>query len=75
MAGPNSTVYENARISPEDVKTRLEDLEALTVLDVRGERSWESSGEKIRGAVRLSPENFHVDPSLPRDWLTVAYCT
>jgi hypothetical protein len=75
MAQSRSTVGRKLRIFREDVKARLVGGEALTVLDVRGEKAWESSGEKIRGAIRVSPEHFRVDPAWPKDRLTVAYCT
>ncbi len=71
----SSTIVESVRISPEDVKARMEAGEDMTVLDVRGRKAWETSGQRIRGDIRVDPEHFRVDPAWPKNRLTVAYCT
>lgn len=70
-----TTQTASLRIGPEDLRNRLEAGEQATILDVRNPQAWESSGEKIQGAVHVDPENFRADPVWPRDRLTVAYCT
>jgi rhodanese-related sulfurtransferase len=64
---------QSLRISADELKTRLQAGEPVTVLDVRSPKAWDSSDATIRGAVRVPPEQFRVDPSWPRERLTVAY--
>jgi hypothetical protein len=59
----------------EDLKTRLEKGEAVTILDDRNPQAWQSSRVKIRGAIRVEPGRLTIDPAWPKDRLTVAYCT
>jgi rhodanese-related sulfurtransferase len=61
------------RISPADLKDRLEAGEAATILDTRNPQAWQSSDVKIRGATRVDAHDFHVDPNWPKDRLTVVY--
>jgi hypothetical protein len=75
MAASEPTHPEPLRMTAPDVKARLDAGEPATILDVRGQQAWEGSSVKIRGAVRVSPADFRVDPAWPRDRLTVAYCT
>jgi hypothetical protein len=55
------------------LKSRLEAGESVTILDARGQRDWESSPVKVRGAIRIDPHDLHIAPSWPRDRLTVVY--
>jgi hypothetical protein len=71
----SSNVAQSLRISPADLKARLDVGEPVTILDTRGTQAWESSDVKVRGAVRADAHDFHVDPAWPQDRLTVAYCT
>ena len=73
MASASRTASEPLRISAEDVKDRMAAGESVTVLDVRNPKAWESSPVKIRGAVRVSPDQVHIDQAWPRDRLTVVY--
>jgi hypothetical protein len=61
------------RLSAEDLKTRMATGESVTILDARGEGDWASSPVKIRGAIRVHAARLEVDPSWPRDRLTVVY--
>ncbi len=62
------------KIDAAEVKERLEANEPLTILDVRGKAAWDSSAEKIRGAIRVDPEKpLRQDPGWPQDRLTVVY--
>jgi rhodanese-related sulfurtransferase len=47
----------------------------VTILDVRSPKAWDSSDVKIQGAVRVDAEHPQVDPSWPKDHLTIVYCT
>lgn len=46
-----------ARITPEELSARLSKGERVVVVDVRSQGSYERSGVKIRGAVRVSPND------------------
>ncbi len=73
MSTPTHASEQSLRISAEELRTRLESGEAVTLLDARGHMDWEASPDKIRGAIRIHPTDFHIDPSWPNDQLTVVY--
>jgi rhodanese-related sulfurtransferase len=75
MSMNNAIAVESARIDAADLKARMEASEPVTVIDVRGKEPWESSDIKVRGAIRVDPYHFRIDPSWPKDRLTVLYCT
>ena len=68
-----ATTPQSIRIRAEDLKERLHAGQSATILDVRAPRAWDSSDEKIAGAIRVPPAEFRVDPSWPRDRLTAVY--
>jgi hypothetical protein len=72
MTTPGRTA-ESLRISPADLKSRLEAGEPATILDSRNPHAWQSSDVKVRGAIRIDAHNFHPDPGWPKDRLTVVY--
>ena len=61
------------RLSAEDLKTRMAAGEPVTILDARGQGDWASSPVKLRGAIQVHPARLEIDPSWPRDRLTVVY--
>lgn len=61
------------RLNAQDLKTRMAAGEPVTILDVRGEGDWASSPVKLRGAIRVHAARLEIDPSWPRDRLTVVY--
>jgi hypothetical protein len=63
------------RIDAADLKARLESGQAVTVLDARSPAAWDASRVKIRGAFPVKRDQLEVNPSWPRDRLTVVYCT
>jgi rhodanese-related sulfurtransferase len=73
MATYATTTGQAARISPRELKSRMDAGEPATILDVRNPKAWDSSDVKIRGAVRVSPDQPMVDPPWPKDRLTVVY--
>ncbi len=73
MANPSQTTARSLRIDPEEVKRRLDSGESMTVLDVRAPKAWESSDVKFRGAIRVDPQHLRIDPSWPKNQLTVVY--
>ena len=62
------------RISKEELKAKL-GSPSLVLLDVRANHDWETSGEKIAGAVRMDPETVETwAGTLPTDKEIVLYC-
>jgi rhodanese-related sulfurtransferase len=73
MATASPTVAQAPRISAEEAKRRLEAGESATVLDLRNPKAWSSSNSKIRGALRLDPNQPRFDSSWPKDRFTLVY--
>ena len=73
MATYATTTGQAARISPRELKSRIDAGEPATILDVRNSMAWDSSDIMIRGAVRASPDQPMVAPPWPKDRLTVVY--
>jgi rhodanese-related sulfurtransferase len=63
------------RISAEEVAARMDAGQPVTVLDARSPQAWRESRLKVRGDVRIDRDRLHIDPSWPKDRLTVVYCT
>ena len=64
------------RVTPDEVKQRLDRGEKFTFVDSRNPKAWGESDVKLPGAVRLTPENVekHAE-ELPRDRTIITYCT
>ncbi len=60
-------------IGAEEVKARLLSGVPITVLDARNDKAWEASPVKVHGAIRVRPADWQIDPSWPKDQLTVVY--
>ncbi len=73
MSPPAHASEQSLRIGAEELRRRLESGEAATLLDVRNDKPWETSSIKIAGAIRVPPADWHIDPSWPKDRLTVVY--
>ena len=67
---------EPQRISPAEVKKRLEKGESILFIDTRNQHDYGESDVKIPGARRIHYSELmqHLD-ELPRDRLIVTYCT
>jgi len=65
-----------ARITPEDLKRRLDAHEVVAILDTRAEDEWHESDVQIPGAMRVPLDDVarHLS-EIPRDRLLVTYCT
>jgi sulfur-carrier protein adenylyltransferase/sulfurtransferase len=64
------------RITVEELKARLDKGDTITILDVRQPGSYNSSGFKIKGAVRIPPSEIAESVSrLPMGGEIVTYCT
>jgi len=65
-----------ARITPEDLKRRLDAGEEVVIVDLRHPLDLETAPYLIPGAMRLSPEDVeHRHGEIPRDRDIVLYCT
>lgn len=65
-----------ARITPEELKQRLEAGEDIVVVDLRHSMEFDADGVTIPGALRLLPEEFDLrHQEIPRDRDVVLYCT
>jgi hypothetical protein len=73
MASSSHQAVHSLRMTAEDVRKREEAGEPVTFLDVRNPQAWESSPIKIAGAIRALAGQFRIDPSWPKDRLTVVY--
>jgi len=65
-----------ARITPEELKRKLDAGEDMVVVDLRHSVEFESDDAKVPGAIHLDPEEIeqrHVE--IPRDRDIVLYCT
>lgn len=64
------------RITKEELKAKIGNGEGVVVLDVRAKGSYEGSNIKIKGAIRIAPEEIEARyKELPQDREIVAYCT
>jgi membrane protein DedA with SNARE-associated domain len=67
---------EMARISPEELKRRMEDGEKFSILDLRHSSDLEAEGGTLPGALHFPPEELEVrHREVPRDRDIVLYCT
>jgi rhodanese-related sulfurtransferase len=67
---------EPKRISPAEVKKRLDKGEPIFFIDTRSQHAWGESGVQIPGARRIHySELMQYLDELPRDRLIVTYCT
>jgi hypothetical protein len=65
-----------ARITPEELRQKLESGEEVTVVDLRGSLEFEAEAEKLPGAIHLHPNQLEArHAEIPRDRDVVLYCT
>jgi rhodanese-related sulfurtransferase len=63
------------RITAEELKSKLEKNEPVTIIDARSKSSYGSSDKKIKGAMRVAEENVAArSKDIPRDKEVVIYC-
>ena len=63
-----------ARITPQELKTRLDAGEDITIVDLRGRVEFQ--GTSISRAIRMAPEDIeHMNDAIPRDREIVLFCT
>ena len=64
------------KLTPQEVKRRMDAGEPLAFVDVRSPKAWDSSDAKIPGAIRVPPAEAeqHLG-EIPRDQTVITYCT
>ncbi len=67
---------EAPRITPEELKRRIDSGEDFTIIDTRNPTAWAQSDTMMPGAIRIPLDelNEHID-RIPRRRPVVAYCT
>ncbi|HVS38263.1 MAG TPA: rhodanese-like domain-containing protein [Gemmataceae bacterium] len=75
MATLQSASAQPIRISAEEAAARMAAGQPMTVLDARSPEAWSESRQRVRGAVRVDRDHLRIEPSWPKDRLTVVYCT
>lgn len=73
MTALQGPVADELRIGADEVKARIQSGVPVTVLDVRNDGPWGVSPVRIAGAIRVRPADWHIDPTWPKDRLTVVY--
>ena len=64
------------RITKEELKAKMVKGENVIVLDVRVKGSYEGSKVKIKGSLRISPDEIEAKyKDLPQDREIITYCT
>jgi rhodanese-related sulfurtransferase len=65
-----------SRISPKELKEKLDAGEVLTIVDLRHSVDFEADPETIPGAFRIDASELQqTDERLPRDREVILYCT
>jgi rhodanese-related sulfurtransferase len=70
------TMVEVTRVTPDEVKERMERGEKFTFVDARNEEDWSESDVKLPRAIRLTPGDAERRAGeLPKDRTIITYCT
>lgn len=64
-----------ARITPEELKRKLDAGEDMLIIDVRHALDFQADSSVIPGALRIPLERFETHPDIPRGREVVVYCT
>lgn len=65
-----------ARITPEELKQKLDSGEDIVVVDLRSSVEFEGEGETVAGALKMNPDEIEArHEEIPRDRDIVLYCT
>ena len=64
-----------ARVTPEELKKKLDSGEDVMIIDVRHSLDFEADPYIIPGALRIPSEQLESYPEVPKDREVVVYCT
>jgi rhodanese-related sulfurtransferase len=72
-------MMEPSKLTPDQVKAKLDTGEPVTFLDDRSPKDWDASDVKIPGALRVPPaeadQHLAELGAAPRNAIIVTYCT
>ena len=64
------------RITKEELKAKMDRQEDVVIVDVRAEDSYNTSNQKIKGALRITLEELERDiKKIPEGKEVITYCT
>lgn len=64
------------RITKEELKAKMDRQEDVVIVDVRAEDSYNTSNQKIKGALRITLEELERDvKKIPEGREVITYCT
>ena len=64
------------RITKEELKAKMDRQEDVVIVDVRAEDSYNSSNQKVKGALRITLEELERDvKKIPEGREVITYCT
>ena len=70
------TQVEVTRVTPDEVKERMDRGEKFTFVDSRNEKDWSDSDVRLPGAIRIpADEAGKRVGDLPKDRTIITYCT
>lgn len=73
---PDKAKAEFERITIQQLKAKMDANADIIILDVDGNYAWNARSRKIKGAIRVDPENLDAGiKNLPKDKEIVTYCT
>jgi len=75
MAATHQAAQSTLRITADEVRRRMASGEPVSVLDVRSPKAYDAAESRIRGDIRVEPDDLPDNPPWPKGQLTVAYCT
>jgi rhodanese-related sulfurtransferase len=70
------TMVEVTRVTPDEIKQRMDRGERFTFVDARNEEAWSGSDVKLPGAIRIPADDADKRiGDLPKDRTIITYCT
>lgn len=70
------TMVDVTRVTPEEVKERMDRGERFTFVDSRNDEAWSESDVRLPGAIRIpADEAGKRVGDLPKDRTIITYCT
>jgi len=70
------TMTEVTRVTPDEVKQRMDRGEPIAFIDARNPTAWGESNVELPGAIRVPADDVEAHlAEIPHDRAIVAYCT
>ena len=74
MATATAT-QQKLRMSAADAKARWQTGQPMTILDARSDNAYQGANSRIKGDIRVNPQNLKINRAWPKDQLILVYCT